>query len=108
MLLLLLQRRSLSSIVGVETGGPNGNRSHEAHGHERIDYLRFVNLLERMLEYDPAKRITPHEALQHAFFRTSSSKSTNTAKQTTTVRKTEPGTALTREEQQAREPAYCE
>ena len=33
------------------------------------DYDRFEDLLNRMLSLDPAKRIKPHEALDHEFLR---------------------------------------
>lgn len=37
-------------------------------GHSTADYLQFLNLVLQMLEYNPAKRITPSAALNHAFF----------------------------------------
>jgi len=33
------------------------------------DYIRFKDLIENMLNYDPEKRIKPEEALKHPFFR---------------------------------------
>jgi len=33
------------------------------------DYIRFKDLIENMLNYDPDKRIKPEEALKHPFFR---------------------------------------
>eukprot|EP00741_Cyanophora_paradoxa_P025110 tig00000342_g24238.t1 len=60
--------RRLADILGVETGGPAGRRRGEA-GHGPEEYLKFKELLEKMLEYDPSKRITPLAALQHPFFR---------------------------------------
>lgn len=33
------------------------------------DYIRFKDLIEKMLNYDPKKRITPDEALKHPFFK---------------------------------------
>lgn len=46
------------------------------------DYLKFKDLILRMLEYDPKTRITPYYALQHNFFKRTSDESTNTANST--------------------------
>ena len=59
--------RKMHDIIGVETGGPNGRRIGEA-GHSVSDYLKFKDLILRMLDYDPKTRITPYYALQHNFF----------------------------------------
>ena len=59
--------KNLSDALGVDTGGPDGRRALEP-GHTRNDYLCFLDLLERMLVYDPAERITPQQALKHSFF----------------------------------------
>lgn len=61
------QPRKLADILGVNTGGPGGIRKGEP-GHTREDYLKFLDVVERMLLYDPADRITPLGALQHPFF----------------------------------------
>lgn len=37
-------------------------------GHSTADYLQFLNLVLQMLEYNPARRIKPEQALKHAFF----------------------------------------
>jgi serine/threonine protein kinase len=34
---------------------------------QKLTYELFVDLVLRMLDYDPDKRITPHEALKHPF-----------------------------------------
>lgn len=34
-------------------------------------YEHFIDLIEKMLEYDPAKRLTPFDALRHPFFQES-------------------------------------
>ena len=60
--------RLLKKILGVETSGPDGRRRGEG-GHSVRDYLKFQDLIERMLDYDPKSRITPIYALQHAFFK---------------------------------------
>ena len=43
-----LKRKSLDTILGVHTGGPNGRRLGEK-GHFPQDYLKFKDLLERFL-----------------------------------------------------------
>ncbi|KAG8193375.1 hypothetical protein JTE90_023002 [Oedothorax gibbosus] len=69
--------RKLHDILGVETGGPGGRRLGET-GHSVSDYLKFKDLILRMLDYDPKTRITPYHALQHSFFKRTSDESTNT------------------------------
>lgn len=69
--------RKLHDILGVETGGPGGRRLGET-GHSVSDYLKFKDLIIRMLDYDPKTRITPYHALQHSFFKRTSDESTNT------------------------------
>ena len=66
--------RKIHDILGVETGGPGGRRLGEP-GHSVSDYLRFKDLILRMLEYDPKTRITPYYALQHNFFKRTSEES---------------------------------
>lgn len=58
--------RSLSQVLGVETGGPDGRRLNEP-GHSVTDYLKLKDLLSRMLTYNPAERITPFQAISHSF-----------------------------------------
>ncbi|CAH8833995.1 unnamed protein product [Trichobilharzia szidati] len=60
--------RRLSEILGVNSGGPRGRRLHEA-GHTPMDYSIFLEFVLRMLTFDPARRISPAEALTHRFFR---------------------------------------
>lgn len=60
--------RLLKDVLGVETNGPDGRRKGEL-GHSTRDYLKFHDLVIRMLDYDPKTRITPLYALQHAFFK---------------------------------------
>lgn len=63
--------------LGVESGGPGGRRSGEI-GHSVSDYLKFKDLILRMLDYDPKTRITPYYALQHNFFKRTADEGTNT------------------------------
>ena len=69
--------RKLHDILGVETGGPGERRLGEV-GHSAADYLKFKDLILKMLDYDPKTRITPYYAQQHNFFKRTSDGSTNT------------------------------
>lgn len=69
--------RKMHDVIGVETGGPGGRRLGEP-GHSVSDYLKFKDLILRMLDYDPKTRITPYYALQHNFFKRTAEESTNT------------------------------
>ncbi|XP_061402953.1 serine/threonine-protein kinase minibrain [Musca vetustissima] len=69
--------RKLHDILGVETGGPGGRRMDE-QGHSVADYLKFKDLILRMLDFDPKTRVTPYYALQHNFFKRTSDESTTT------------------------------
>lgn len=75
--------RKLHDIIGAETGGPGGRRSGEP-GHTVADYLKFKDLILRMLDYDPKTRISPYYALQHNFFKKTTDESTNTSNSTST------------------------
>ncbi|XP_068228970.1 LOW QUALITY PROTEIN: dual specificity tyrosine-phosphorylation-regulated kinase 1B-like [Palaemon carinicauda] len=73
--------RKLRDIIGVESGGPGGRRLNE-QGHSVSDYLKFEDLIKKMLDYDPKTRITPYYGLQHNFFKRTSDESTNTSNST--------------------------
>ena len=49
-------------------GGPGGRRAGEAN-HSVADYIKFKELVQQMLEYDPKRRILPFAALQASFFK---------------------------------------
>lgn len=69
--------RRLHDILGVEIGGPGGRRVGEP-GHMISDYLKFKDLILRMLDFDPKTRVTPYYALQHNFFKRTADEGTNT------------------------------
>ncbi|CAB1316542.1 unnamed protein product, partial [Coregonus sp. 'balchen'] len=75
--------RKLHSILGVEAGGPGGRRAGES-GHAVADYLKFKDLILRMLDYDPKSRIQPYYALQHSFFKKTTDEGTNTSSSVST------------------------
>ena len=60
---------NLRDVLGVHTGGPNGRRRADTVGHSEQMYVQFLDLVERMLDYDPATRIKPMQALNHPFLR---------------------------------------
>ncbi|CAD5213625.1 unnamed protein product [Bursaphelenchus okinawaensis] len=64
--------RRLHDILGVEIGGPLGRRYGEA-GHAVEDYTKFKDLITRMLDFNPVKRITAQEAVRHPFLYKSTS-----------------------------------
>ncbi|CDW55279.1 dual specificity [Trichuris trichiura] len=70
--------RRVHDILGVDHGGPGGRRTGEP-GHTVGDYLKFKDLILRMLDYDPKTRITPYYALQHHFFKKTVDEGTNTS-----------------------------
>ncbi len=51
-------------------GGPGGRRAGEPN-HSVSDYIKFKELVQQMLEYDPKRRILPFNALQSNFFKRS-------------------------------------
>lgn len=75
--------RKLHTILGVEAGGPGGRRAGES-GHAVADYLKFKDLILRMLDYDPKTRIQPYYALQHSFFKKTADEGTNTSSSVST------------------------
>ncbi|KAG7471317.1 hypothetical protein MATL_G00123310 [Megalops atlanticus] len=75
--------RKLHSVLGVEVGGPGGRRAGES-GHAVADYLKFKDLILRMLDYDPKTRIQPYYALQHSFFKKTADEGTNTSSSVST------------------------
>lgn len=64
--------RHLHVILGRDSGGPVGRRRGEP-GHGPSEYGLFIDLLTRMLHYEPEKRISPWEALNHPFLFTGNS-----------------------------------
>ncbi|TYZ60821.1 hypothetical protein PybrP1_012601 [[Pythium] brassicae (nom. inval.)] len=79
---------SLAEIVGAHTGGPGSiRRTREDHTPE--DYRLFLDLLQRMLDYNPATRITPAEALLHPFVTSGRPVETVEKKKSKTMRSTQ-------------------
>lgn len=74
-------KRNLGDILGVSSGGPGGRRMGQTD-HSVVDYLKFRDLVERMLTYDASQRIQAHQALQHSFFVQTSEEYTTTQSST--------------------------
>eukprot|EP01116_Phalansterium_solitarium_P022665 TRINITY_DN7572_c0_g1_i1.p1 TRINITY_DN7572_c0_g1~~TRINITY_DN7572_c0_g1_i1.p1 ORF type:complete len:562 (+),score=170.73 TRINITY_DN7572_c0_g1_i1:85-1770(+) len=63
-----LPKHSLAAVMGISSsGGPIARRFGDSQSSD-LDYLKFRDLVTQMLTYDPAKRITPANALAHSFF----------------------------------------
>mmetsp|Transcript_34469 Transcript_34469/g.42476 ORF Transcript_34469/g.42476 Transcript_34469/m.42476 type:complete len:786 (+) Transcript_34469:259-2616(+) len=60
--------KTLAQILGMTGKGPATRRKGES-GHSIEHYKQFLDFVDRMLDYDPATRITPLEALQHPFIK---------------------------------------
>ena len=58
--------RNLEEILGMHSGGPKGRRKGTP-GHDPEHYGLFIDLISKMLIYDPAERIDPATALNHPF-----------------------------------------
>lgn len=54
--------KSLREVIGAQR-----NRTSSESGNTPENYSMFVDLINRMLAYDPEERISPEEALQHPF-----------------------------------------
>jgi len=76
--------RHLHVILGRDAGGPSGRRRGEP-GHGPQEYGLFIDLLERMLHYEPDKRISPWEALNHPFLFTGNGTSTASSTSSSTA-----------------------
>lgn len=63
--------RRLRDILGTEIGGPQSRRINES-GHSVQDYVKFEDIIAKMLNYEPKLRITPSECLSHVFFKRNS------------------------------------
>lgn len=52
----------------MHTGGPFGRRKDEP-GHSPEEYTKFRDLIQRMLDYNPVRRLSAAEAVRHPFLR---------------------------------------
>lgn len=60
--------RRLRDILGTEIGGPQSRRLNES-GHSVQDYIKFEDMISKMLNFEPKFRITPSDCLLHIFFK---------------------------------------
>lgn len=57
---------SLEEILGVHKGGPRGCRAGQP-GHDEGAYEVFCDFIHKLLQYDPRKRVSCQQAIQHPF-----------------------------------------
>jgi len=67
------RKKTLQQILGLEGSGPASRRANE-QGHSPEMYTLFIDLVEKMLTYDPEQRIDPKNALNHPFMLSDSQK----------------------------------
>ncbi|KPI86378.1 putative protein kinase [Leptomonas seymouri] len=60
------QGTPLERVLGVYTGGPRGCRAGQ-RGHDEAAYEIFCDFIAKLLQYDPRKRMSCAEAMQHPF-----------------------------------------
>ena len=58
--------RTLSQIIGVDSGGPFGRRRDEV-GHSQSNYIEFLNFISGLLHYDPSQRRTAALAINDPY-----------------------------------------
>jgi dual specificity tyrosine-phosphorylation-regulated kinase 1 len=63
--------RSLTEIIGVNSGGPHGRRLGET-GHSVDNYIEFESFIRSLLIYNPSERCSAYEASLHSLFDLSS------------------------------------
>ncbi|KAG5509417.1 hypothetical protein JKF63_06727 [Porcisia hertigi] len=56
----------LEEILGVHKGGPRGCRAGQP-GHDEATYQIFCDFILKLLQYDPRKRVSCQQAIQHPF-----------------------------------------
>lgn len=56
----------LADLLGVHSGGPRGCRKGQA-GHDEATYLHFLDFVEKLLQYNPADRMSCDDAFSHPF-----------------------------------------
>lgn len=58
-----IKKRVLRELLGAETGGPGGRRAGDPN-HTPRHYAKFLDLIERMLRYDPEEYVPPSSFLR--------------------------------------------
>jgi len=59
-------KNALSEII-IEESKKKKQNMHNEPEHSSYNYGLFIDMIEKMLKYDPSNRLTPDEALKHPF-----------------------------------------